>query len=157
FRLPSTSRLSFNKRLNVRIRIYSNRSIFRQTSRVNRRSIHTVDFPSQHSKQNPLLSPVMCSMCYSSQHNPSPCSCDVKKGHLNFPPGFILFFKSGEPLSTIFSIPLYKFDTCFRFRQGRRSYINTEHIAKPLVFTQTLMHHVFEGISVSLVQRMRAN
>src|SRR5512143_3353844 len=99
----------------------------------------------------------MSRMCYPSHHYPGPCSFNIKKRGLLFPPVFFLFPENDQPLSGILSISFYEFEPHLSRGQGRCTDINAEHVAKPFVLTHTLMNHMLTRVSISSEQWMGAD
>ncbi len=89
------------------------RTMFRQTPRIDRWSVVAVVRPTQKSQQDALLGPLMRRMGYSSQHYPGPCSLNVKEGDFDLPPGFIFLPEKGKPFAAVFSIAFDKIKTRF--------------------------------------------
>src|SRR6266436_7657292 len=85
----------------------------------------------------------MRGMGHAAGHHPGSRAPDIEEYGFPFPPSLLFLLERYTTLAAVFRITFHKFQADFLFRQWRRPYVDPEHVTKPDVFTDALVHHVF--------------
>jgi hypothetical protein len=97
----------------------------------------------QHAQHRHLLSAMMRSMRQPPRQHPGSRAGNVKKLCFFLEPALWLLAQRLQPLSAVFRIAPDEFQPRLLSRQRRRTYVNSQHGAKPQILAHALVHHLF--------------
>src|SRR5262249_48888133 len=103
------------------------------------------------------LTAVLSGVGDPSSHDPRPGPLYVKEPGCRLPPLVGPFPQSGLPLSAILCIATHELQAGFSRWEWRGAHIEAEHVDKPQVLADTLVHHMLVDAPPSRIRRIRAD
>src|SRR5262245_561664 len=116
--------------------------ILHEAASVSRWPVVAVQIATEHPEHCHLLPAVMGCVRQPSRHGPGSRPHDIEELRLLLPPSLIRLTEPFEPTSAVLRVALDELRADFTLGKRWRSDVDAEHVPKPGVLADTLMHHL---------------